>query len=271
LQYWSVLCELPNLIEAKAVSLAPPDPALEDTALRVPDNTPILPDAQIVTLLQRPRAMGLREYLARLTDFGLLNPPSLGPAFLAQYEHARFSTDCLSEDEFRDVMAVFAAILDGMTDLDPAVIEDARAQSILSDTRSLAPTESSSNTTSSSSSHSHLPYRTPQPDRHRSVSSFSDSLASDADSAQSPQTARTAPSRQQHRGSIYAPSARSLATQSDTGSIVIHTPRRSVSASTYLPSSSPSSLRSSPSVIRLHPNPSAGDLPYQYQHQWSGG
>jgi hypothetical protein len=41
LQYSHVLCELPNLIEAKAVSLAPPDPALEDTALHVPDNTPV--------------------------------------------------------------------------------------------------------------------------------------------------------------------------------------------------------------------------------------
>jgi hypothetical protein len=26
-------------------------------------------------------------------------------------------------------------------------------------------------------------------------------------------------------------------------------------------------VRSSPSVIRLHPNPSAGELPYQYQYQ----
>jgi hypothetical protein len=272
LQYSSVLCELPNLIEAKAVSLAPPDPALEDMALRIPDNTPVLPDAQIVALLQRPRAMGLREYLARLADFGLLNPPSLGASFLAQYEHARFSTECLSEHEFRDVMDVFAAILDGMTDLDPAVIEEARAQSILSDNRSLAPTESSSDVASSNSSHSRLPYRTPQLDRHRSFSSSSDSLpASDCDSARSPQTTRTAPSRQQHRSSVYAASAHSLATQSDTGSVVVHTPHRSVSASTYLPSSSPSSLRSSPSVIRLHPNPSPGELPYQYQYHLNGG
>ena len=271
LQYSSVLCELPNLIEAKAESLAPPDPALEDSALRVPDNTPVLPDAQIVALLQRPRAMGLREYLARLADFGLINPPNLGAAFLAQYEHARFSTECLSEHEFRDIMAVFAAILDGMTDLDPAVIEDARAQSILSDNRSLAPTESSSGVASSNSSQSRLPYRTPQLDRHQSFSSSSDSLpASDSDSARSPQTARTAPSRQQHRSS-YAASAHSLATQSDTGSVVVHTPHRNISASTYLPSSSPSSIRSSPSVIRLHPDPSPGELPYQYQYQLNGG
>jgi hypothetical protein len=269
LQYSHVLCELPNLIEAKAVSLAPPDPALEDTALHVPDNTPVLPDAQIVALLQRPRAMGLREYLARLADFGLINPPNLGAAFLAQYEHARFSTECLSEHEFRDVMAIFAAILDGMTDLDPAVIEEARAQSILSDNRSLAPTESSSGVASSNSSHSHLPYRTPQLDRHRISTYSARSLpASDGDSARSPQTTHTAPSRQQHRDSLYAPSAHSLVTQSDTGSVVVHTPHRSVSASTYLPSSSPSSVRSSPSIIRLHPNPSAGELPYQYQHQY---
>jgi hypothetical protein len=270
LQYWSVLCELPNLIEAKAVSLAPPDPAVEDAVLRVPDNTPVLPDAQIVALLQRPRAMGLREYLARLADFGLLNPPSLGPTFLAQYEHARFSTDCLSEHEFREVMAVFAAILDGMTDLDPAVIEDARAQSILSDSRSLAPTESSADLTRRSSSHSHLPYRTPHLDRYHLATSSSDSLGSD-DSARSPQTARTAPSHQQQRSSTaYAQSEHSLASQSDTGSVMIHA-RRSPSASTYLPSSSSESLRSSPSVIRLRLNPSPGELPYEYHMNTDGG
>ncbi|KAL1604227.1 hypothetical protein SLS59_004021 [Nothophoma quercina] len=119
LQYWSVICELPNLIEAKAVSLAPPDPNVETGSIQFPHETPLLPDAQVVTLLQRPRAMGLRSYLARLSELGLIKPSSLGPAFLAQYELARFSTACLTETQFKDIMSIFADILNGMTELDP--------------------------------------------------------------------------------------------------------------------------------------------------------
>jgi hypothetical protein len=265
LQYWNVISELPNLIEAKAVSLAPSDPAIEESSVQYPDNAPPLPDAQIVTLLQRPRAMGLREYLARLAEFGLLNPPSLGPAFLAQYEHARFSSVSLTETQFRDIMAIFAEILNGMTDIDPEIIEEARAQSIESDTRSLAPTEASSEGSTSSSLHK--PYRTPQLDRQPSLSSFNSTStgSSNSESTHSPQTARTAPSRQQRSSTVFGtPRTRSHAdTESETGSIVVHE-RTQRSPSTILPNSSSSSLRSARSVIRLHPDPSEGELPYQY-------
>jgi len=260
LQYWSVICELPNLIEAKAVSLAPPDPAIENAAdLQYPDNAPPLPDAQIVTLLQRPRTMGLRSYLARLAQFGLLNPPSLGPTFLTQYEYARFSTASLTEHEFRSIMSVFADILNGMTQLDADVIEEARAQSIHSDNRSLAPTESDL-VSSSSSSQSHVPYRTPQLSRQRSASPSSGYTSST--DTQSPQTARTAPSHrsQGHFDIPRTPSQRSV---SDTGSVLVHDVERR-SPSTLLPNSSTSSLRSAGSVIRLRQNPSVGELPYQY-------
>ena len=87
----TVVAELPNLIEAKAVSLAPPDPVLSDQGL-VDHNTPVLPDARVVTLLQRPATMGLREYLSRLAALGLLDTPAGTADFLALYEQARFST-----------------------------------------------------------------------------------------------------------------------------------------------------------------------------------
>jgi hypothetical protein len=267
LQYWNVVCELPNLIEAKAVSLAPPDPAVEEIASQYPDNAPPLPDAQIVTLLQRPRATGLREYLARLAEFGLLNPPSLGPTFLAQYEYARFSTASLTETQFRDIMAIFAEILNGMTELNPEVIEEARAQSIASDTRSLAPTESSSEGSTKSSSQ--MPYRTPQLNRQPSLSSFN-STSTSSESTHSPQTARTAPSRQQQYSSTVfgtprTPLQRShVGEESETGSVVVHE-RMQRSPSTILPNSSESSsLRSARSVIRSHPDPGEGELPYHY-------
>ncbi|KAF2036646.1 sucrase/ferredoxin domain-containing protein [Setomelanomma holmii] len=265
LQYWSVICELPNLIEAKAVSLAPLDSAIEDIGLQYPDNAPPLPDAQIVTLLQRPRTMGLRDYLSRLAEFGLLNPSTLGAAFLAQYEHARFSTASLTEPEFRAIMSIFADILNGMTELDQAIIDEARAKSMTADTRSLAPTESSSGMSSSSSSHSRSPYRTPLFEHQRSASSYSESLLSTSDEGTpSPRTARTAPShRSPGRFDMpRTPSQRSA--QSETGSVLIHEASRR-SPSTLLPSSETLSLRSARSVIRLHPNPSEGNLPYQYQ------
>lgn len=274
LQYWSVICELPNLIEAKAVSLAPPDPNVETGSIQFPHETPLLPDAQIVTLLQRPRAMGLRSYLARLSELGLINPPTLGPTFLAQYERARFSTACLTETQFEDIMSIFADILNGMTELDSDVIEDLRAESLYSETRSLAPTQSSSSRSISDSSSSHsLPLhpRTPQLAQQPSSSSLSSSLSgSSGASPHSPQTLRTAPSRQAQRSSgIYGtprtPSAVSFRTMSDRGSVVVREPRRS--PSTILPNSSTSSLGSGRSVIRLHPNPSEGELPYQYDIQ----
>jgi hypothetical protein len=263
LQYWSVICELPNLIEAKAVSLAPPDPAVEDAGLQYPDNAPPLPDAQIVTLLQRPRTMGLRDYLARLADLGLLNPPRLGATFLAQYEYARFSTASLSEPEFRAIMSVFADILNGMTEIDPDVIDEARAQSLASDTRSLAPTES--DVSSSSSSQSHVPYRTPLLERQRPASTYSDSSHED-DATPSPQTARTAPSRQQQRspGLFDVPRTPSQRSVSETGSVLIHHAEARSPSTLHPNSSTESSLRSLRSVIRLHPSPSLGDLPYQY-------
>ncbi|KAF3031886.1 hypothetical protein E8E12_002872 [Didymella heteroderae] len=276
LQYWSVICELPNLIEAKAVSLAPPDPNVDTGSIQFPHETPLLPDAQIVTLLQRPRAMGLRSYLARISELGLLNPPTLGPAFLAQYERARFSTACLTETQFKDIMSIFADILNGMTGLNPDVIEDLRAESLYSETRSLAPTQSSSSRSISGSSNSHsLPPhhnpRTPQLAHQPSSSSLSSSRSGGSSaSLHSPQTLRTAPSRQAQRSSgIYGTprtlSAVSFRTMSDRGSVLVRESRRS--PSTMLPNSSTSSLGSGRSVIRLQLSPSEDELPYQYDIQ----
>lgn len=269
LHYWSVICELPNLIEAKAVSLAPPDPAIDQGALQYPDNAPPLPDAQIVTLLQRPRAMGLREYFARLAEFGLLNPPNLGLTFLSQYEHARYSTASLTEPEFRLIMSTFASILNGMTALSPSLIDAMRAQDTYSDTHSLS--SSLSRTPTSSSSSPSNAYRTPQPPRHRPASLYSDTASlspstSSSDATHSARSLRTAPSRQRQRSAAFAtprtPSERSLRSVSDTGSVMIHSVQRS--ASTILPMSSTESFSDAGSVIRLRDGAGAGQLPYEY-------
>jgi hypothetical protein len=125
LPYRTVIQELPSLIEAKAVSLAPADalsPTLPDPGL----STHSLPDTRVVEVLQRPASMGLREYIRHLTSLGAIYPPELGADFLALYEGARFSPRELHEAEFRDLMHLFAEILRGMTSLAPPVIDEIR-------------------------------------------------------------------------------------------------------------------------------------------------
>ncbi|KZF24851.1 hypothetical protein L228DRAFT_243585 [Xylona heveae TC161] len=120
--YPTVIAELPNLIEAKAVSLAPPDPVL--SAMPQATNAPrfIPPDPQALALLRRPTAMGLRDYLEYLGQLGLVNPPEVGADFLTVYEYARFSGAALTEAQFRQLMNIFAELLRGMVQLDPVIL-----------------------------------------------------------------------------------------------------------------------------------------------------
>lgn len=129
LHFEPVVLELPHLIEAKAVSLAPPDPLFEpdqDLQVSAANQVP-LPDALAVEILQRPATMGLRDYFTHLTSLDMINPSSLGPDFLAIYEEARFSGHGLEERAFRRLMHIFAEILRGMKELQPNILADIRA------------------------------------------------------------------------------------------------------------------------------------------------
>ncbi|KAI9877167.1 MAG: hypothetical protein M1830_004649 [Pleopsidium flavum] len=129
LHYESVILELPHLIEAKAVSLAPPDPEfVPKTTSNDAQPAAIVPDARVVEFLQRPATMGLRDYISYLTPLNLINPPNLGAEFLALYEQARFSGYALTEGEFRTLMGTFAEILRGMKELDRAVLAELQAE-----------------------------------------------------------------------------------------------------------------------------------------------
>ncbi|KAH0536782.1 hypothetical protein FGG08_006385 [Glutinoglossum americanum] len=108
LHYLTVILELPHLIEAKAVSLAPPSPS------QTPTNTTHPPSTRALSLLQRPAEIGLREYIHHLTGLGLIQPPGLAEDFLVRYERARFSGVELTEEEFRALVGVFAEVLGGM-------------------------------------------------------------------------------------------------------------------------------------------------------------
>ncbi|KAI2679625.1 hypothetical protein CBS147355_4107 [Penicillium roqueforti] len=130
LPYRTVIHELPSLIEAKAVSLAPIDPLSSAPTYHFDPSGDLtiqsLPDTRVVEVLQRPASMGLREYIRHLTSLGAINPPELGADFLALYEQARFSTRDLHETEFRDLMHLFAEILRGMTSLAPPILDEIR-------------------------------------------------------------------------------------------------------------------------------------------------
>ncbi|KAJ5369305.1 uncharacterized protein N7496_009065 [Penicillium cataractarum] len=116
LPYRTVIQELPNLIEAKAVSIAPADDSLSNAA-------DPFPDTRVVEALQRPASMGLRQYIRHLTDLGVIKSSELAADFLALYERARFSSHQLHEAEFRELMHLFAEILRGITSLAPPILE----------------------------------------------------------------------------------------------------------------------------------------------------
>lgn len=122
LQFAPVIEELPNLIEARAVSLAPPGP------LATPTEGIRSADPVVFDVLRRPETMGMRDYLTQLSYLGLVNPPEVGQSFLHQYENARFGGLPISEAEFKSLMAAFADLLSGMTALQPDIIDQIRVQ-----------------------------------------------------------------------------------------------------------------------------------------------
>ncbi|KAI1135767.1 hypothetical protein F5Y05DRAFT_159972 [Hypoxylon sp. FL0543] len=117
-QYSAVLSELPNLIEAKAVSQALPNP---DS----PTDQPTL-DAEAVALLQRTRSMTMRDYVVHLISVGVLPSSQDASEFLDSYERARFSTRPLSNAHFRQLMHLFAELLRSMQPLDSGSIYESQ-------------------------------------------------------------------------------------------------------------------------------------------------
>lgn len=115
LEYTTVFSELPNLIEGKALTLAPPDPTSET-------NPPLL-DAEAVALLQRTANMSLRDYVVHLADLGVIEMDATTLKFLSHYEYARFSNRPISSAQFKELMHLFAQILRTMEPLDPDVLD----------------------------------------------------------------------------------------------------------------------------------------------------
>lgn len=113
LEYSTVVAELTDLIEARAVSLAPVDPDAERD-----DQGIAIADEYIIEALRRPEEAGMRQYIAQLISLSVLEDNSLTVAFLTLYERARFAPNPLSEDEFNTLMRMFAEVLRAMKTLD---------------------------------------------------------------------------------------------------------------------------------------------------------
>ena len=280
LQFHPVILELPHLIEAKAVSLAPdeqqyqPEPETPDTA----ENEVPKPDAVIVGALQRPAMMGMRDYFEQMITLGIIDPPSLGSEFLTLYERARFSGIEVEEQDFRTLMGTFAEVLRGMRPLDQATIAQLHAEaegSIVSYSSEDEHPESDSDSEAQSFETTNTVEHTPQPNTHawafpsRSSSEGTIRRPSISRSPCPPSTARRRSTRYfsvsnglgvTNIQSTRKTSANSLRkVQSKTSSLSSHSTR---GARTHV--SSTSTQRSGGSVIRLAEAKSPLDLPYTF-------
>lgn len=115
LQYGTVISEIPNLIEAQALRLAPPDPTSQS-------NPPLL-DPEAAELLQRSTNMSLRNYFGHLASLGVVVMDEAVADFLERYEAARFSTRPVCDGRFRELMHLFAEILRSIQPLDPTILD----------------------------------------------------------------------------------------------------------------------------------------------------
>ncbi|TGJ80882.1 hypothetical protein E0Z10_g7875 [Xylaria hypoxylon] len=239
LQYTTVLAELPNLIEAKAVSQAPPDPDSAPTA-------PVL-DAEAVMLLQRAPNMTMRSYIAHLTSLGVLRGSQYLVRFLDLYERARFSGRPMSNATFRSLMHLFAELLRAMQPLNPSILYD--DDSSIGHIDDDAPQDSNPTT------------RTPSPSLKstRSIRSFE----RDRNSVHARPRNSSAATRGQYRTAPTTPRSRAEAT------FTSRSPSSASSGSSFTesrrlyPASQTSSVSlGSGSVIRLATVSDTGDLPY---------
>ena len=272
LQYEPVIVELSHLIEAKAVSLAPPDPLSPSPGLdgnldqaveaeaEAEAEAPI-PDPVAVELLQRPASMGLRDYLSHLAAVGMLDLDPLVSDFSTRYEYARYSGQDLDEGEFRTLMGVFAEILRRMRPLDVSIVDEMRADD-------MDPHQALSSSESDDDDHrdeagdaesvhtTETVQRTPRPDEPYSSSSSS-SLASANPSSPSPSqgTLHTAPSRPPATRNPSSMSRRSAMNQRSLSSL--RRTRTGTSSSGYSARSTGAG-----SVIRLKEAKGPLDLPY---------
>jgi len=149
IQYSTVFLEFPNLIEAKALTLAPPMPQTEPD---VAEGNPPMLDPDVVALLHRPLSMSLRDYVGHLSSLRVLKFTPTVSEFLTCYEAARFSTRPISNADFRHLMHLFAEVLRSMRPLNPDHLDDSSSSSYFTSSGSYSSSDASLRPQTSSSS-----------------------------------------------------------------------------------------------------------------------
>ncbi|KAK4947589.1 hypothetical protein LTR10_013535 [Elasticomyces elasticus] len=251
LEYSTVIDELIDLIEAKAVSLAPID-LLEG------------PDPRIIDELTRPETMGMRHYLRHLIELGVVPDTSLTVAFLAAYERARYSSQPVTEDEFQALMRMFAELLRNMTPVDMEMLdldEFDESQSATSSMHQTNPTASIASTFSDGGSvryHGPIPRRVSE-DSAPSLSSLERAYTDDETDAQSLRTAPTRATRSRSRPQIGSRRSRSNRNPSNSSESLHST------TSSRLSPHRTRTRSSNGSVIRLARPGDGHELPYTIQ------
>ncbi|RMD44189.1 hypothetical protein DV735_g1026, partial [Chaetothyriales sp. CBS 134920] len=123
LEYVDVVNQLADLVEANAVTLSSSstesssadDEKEEDEQEQHEDNDRQDP----IDLVTRPEYFGMRQYIAMLTQLGVVPDNPATESFVRTYERARFAAQPLSTAEFDDLMRLFAELLRSMKPLDP--------------------------------------------------------------------------------------------------------------------------------------------------------
>lgn len=144
IQYSTVFAEFPTLVEAKALTLAPP---AQGQSTEAAGGNPTL-DPDFVAVLHRPINMSLREYIGHLCTLGVLTLTPTVSEFLTCYENARFSTRPITDADFRHLMHLFAELLRTMRPFDPEALSDTSSAYYTSSASSLRPPTSSSSSSS---------------------------------------------------------------------------------------------------------------------------
>lgn len=267
LHFEPVIAELGHLIEAKAVSLAPVDPpwqeefAAQEEGMDPEGETPS-PDPLVLWLLQRPVAMGLREYIAQLTSLGMITTVDLCAEFIELYERARFSEEPLREIEFRHLMAMFAEILRNMMPLPQATVDElhaAEAAEMGSDNDDLFDEADHRSMDSEDTTR-----RTPRPQQYSSQSSLDSRSSAHVTAPSRPATARNVSLRTGTSRYTAAPvdhRQRREGSRTSLGKSSTHSLRKMSSRGSV---GTRSMLSSAGSVIRLADARSSLDLPYAY-------
>ncbi|KAF2156682.1 hypothetical protein K461DRAFT_272745 [Myriangium duriaei CBS 260.36] len=99
IHFMQVIDELPNLLEARVVSLGG-EPRISQEAARPMEEK-----------LQNVPMVGLREYLGDLDSSGRIVVPGCAEEFVERYERARFCGRPLSENDFVALTSIFAELL----------------------------------------------------------------------------------------------------------------------------------------------------------------